>query len=168
MNKSLSYLTVFLLISLALDSCSMQPNLYVLAKNDDRKSLLEQGQYRKFIFIHSDYSPDLRAIMIWLDRKNRKRAKELTETLTNNDEKTFALGLLSFTAKNYREALEYFNKIPKEKLHGQPALLVLDCTQELGIKRNYYQEYQEIYDGVHDPVMKEIIETRFRFFKHAL
>jgi len=122
----------------------------------------------KYVLILDNFSPELKEALDALYEYKKSKARRKIKDLENSDEKNFALGLYKLMNKDYSNALVFFQKIPKEKFNHQAALLVLDCKLELEMPADYYKEYQQIYDQVKDPVIKEIVQTRFKYYKHAI
>lgn len=155
----------FLILFTLLSACS--PSIYYIACRDSLNEISKQPYARKVILI-PDNTPQCDKIAHLLNKKRWSSFEKEQKYIRNQTTNQFLLSVRYLLEKKYALCHEALNRIPDTSFDCQALVVKIDCYNALKIDSvDYNSLYQQALDCSNDPIIKEIIKNRYRFYKYG-
>ncbi len=154
---------------LLLNACTpKKPYLYAVIEPFMYSELKGQAYVAKYIIIEESFSAELKEALVSIMESKNRQAEKMAQELSSDAERNFMLGVCAMENKDFTQARIYLSEVATENFSAQAALLLLDCQLESGEDMDYYQRYQQLYDRCDNPLLREVIKTRYQYYRHGI
>ena len=169
-NTLIKKITVACLLGLLLlqfTSCGIRkrPMYHYVVRSSDFASLKEWHTDGRFIIIFNTYSKDIKRVADEIIDERIGIYRKI-ENCSSKIDRLFLLAIHALDWAKRETALTYLKQLPSDAFDGQVGLLRLDCELRLGIEQDYQSKYQELYDKASRPIIKELIQIHYTFYKY--